>query len=111
RSPPRLGCRSRPSHIDHIAHVVLASSRRFQQRRQNRLLAHGAQRQHGVALLECGNQLLGPQRWHTGWNEVNLLEVKTLLRRLRQGKMTFMNGIEGTAEQGDIHAPRSVSPK
>jgi hypothetical protein len=39
---------------------------------------------------------------------VDLLEVEALLGRLGQREMTFVHGIEGTAEQGDIHEQRSV---
>jgi hypothetical protein len=39
---------------------------------------------------------------------VDLLKITARLRRLGQREMTFVHGIEGTADQRDIHELRYV---
>src|SRR5690348_939064 len=96
-------------HLNHLARMVPGwGVRGLQPRWKERLLAQRSHGQHGVAVLKRGQRLAGAQGRQVSWNKMNLFEVEALLGRPGQREMTFVHGIEGTAEEGDIHEQRSV---
>ena len=42
-------------------------------------------------------------RWNVGWSEVDAAQFEVFLRSPRQGHVSVMNGIKGSAKQSDVH--------
>ena len=42
------------------------------------------------------------------WDEQHLAELEVLRRALGDGDVSAMNGIEGTAEKGEVHGKQSI---
>ena len=75
----------------------------LQHRRDKRLLAHGGQHHHGVAMKIWGDRPALLVGRNIGRHKVDSAQIKALLRRPRQRQMSVMNGIERPAQQSDIH--------
>jgi len=60
-----------------------------------------SQRNHRVTMKEWRQRQLGFVRRTRRWNEINGIQVKTLLRRLRYRDMSRVNRIKRAAKKRD----------
>ena len=61
------------------------------------------ERNHSHAVNETGRGLILLVRWGLGGNEQHFPQFESLAGALGDGDVSAMNGIEGTAEEGEIH--------
>ena len=101
-----------PYRIDRVArprlHVRLCI-RRFQQRRQKPLLSRQRQRHHRVAMKVRRDRRLLLVRRNISGNEPDFFQLESLSGRAGHIHVSAMDGIEGSAEQSDVHSVRSYS--
>ena len=75
--------------------------RRFRRRRVKSRMIRASQRNHRVTVKERRQRQLGFVRRARRWNEINRVQVKALLRRLRYRDVSRVNRIERAAKKRD----------
>src|SRR5271168_3490006 len=83
-----------------------AIRRRFSRRRVKPRVIRASQRNHRVTMKEWRQRQLGFVRRTRRWNEINRVQVKALLRRLRYRDVSRVNRIERAAKKRDGVAMR-----
>ena len=67
------------------------------------LLVRSRQGHHGIAMDKGSYRLFLFMGRHVCRHEMNLPQLKMLRRRLRQGEMSTMDGVETATEKSDVH--------
>src|SRR3984957_4430993 len=78
-----------------------ALRRRFRRRRMKSRVIRASQRNHRVTMKEWRQRQLGFVRRPRRWNEIDRVQVKALLRRLRYRDVSRVNRIERAAKKRD----------
>src|SRR5580693_10211343 len=88
--------------IDGVEHVRGSPVwRRFSSRSVKSGVICASQRNHRVTMEEWRQRQLGFVRWTRRRNEINRVQVKTLLRRLRYRDVSRVNRIKRAAKKRD----------
>ena len=116
QTPDRVNAVVRPGH-DVLGGPPLASGGRnldhsgsLQNRRDKRLLAHGGQHHHGVAVEIWSHRPALLVGRNIGRHKVDAPQIEAFLRRPGQRQVPVVNRIERPAQQTDIHGIRRVRP-
>src|SRR5580693_2925542 len=78
-----------------------AVRRRFSRRRVKSRVIRASERNHRITMKEWRQRQLGFVRRTRRWNEINRVQVKALLRRLRYCDVSRVNRIERAAKKRD----------